>query len=141
MKSKYKTFVEYDKDSRSLQDRATVPRRSVWTRNTTKNICRYYLPLRTKLRAFISLRLSLVTVMTTTTVQSSVSRLITLSLMIFIITHVSSRMLGRRWAVPTRVGEGVVPNELGRWLYGRGGWCDGQEVTPWVVDITETDQV
>ena len=36
-----------------------------------------------------------------------------------------------------RVREGVVPNEHGTWLYGRDGWCDGQEVTPWVVDITQ----
>ncbi|KAM7427339.1 hypothetical protein ABFA07_021507 [Porites harrisoni] len=35
-----------------------------------------------------------------------------------------------------RVPEGVVPNEHGTWLYGRDGWCDGQEVIPWVVDIT-----
>lgn len=35
-----------------------------------------------------------------------------------------------------RVLEGVVPNEHGTWLYGRDGWCDGQEVVPWVVDIT-----
>lgn len=32
--------------------------------------------------------------------------------------------------------EGSEPNEHGTWQYGRGGWCDGQEVTPWVVDIT-----
>lgn len=35
-----------------------------------------------------------------------------------------------------RVQEGVVPNEHGTWLYGRDGWCDGQDVIPWVVDIT-----
>ena len=32
---------------------------------------------------------------------------------------------------------GVVPNEHGTWLYGRDGWCDGQEIEPWVVDITK----
>lgn len=31
--------------------------------------------------------------------------------------------------------EGVVFNEYGMWLYGRDGWCDGQEVILWVVDI------
>lgn len=36
-----------------------------------------------------------------------------------------------------RVSDGVVPNEFGSWMYGRGGWCDGQEVTPWMVDVTE----
>lgn len=38
------------------------------------------------------------------------------------------------------VAEGVVPNEHGTWLYGRDGWCDGQEVVPWVVDITDSLQ-
>lgn len=36
-----------------------------------------------------------------------------------------------------RVPQGVVPNEHGTWLYGRDGWCDGQQVDSWVVDITE----
>uniref|UniRef100_UPI00358E1F49 uncharacterized protein n=1 Tax=Myxine glutinosa TaxID=7769 RepID=UPI00358E1F49 len=36
-----------------------------------------------------------------------------------------------------RVLSGVVPNEHGTWLYGRDGWCDGQEVQPWRVDITK----
>lgn len=22
------------------------------------------------------------------------------------------------------------------WYYGRGGWCPGQDVAPWVVDVT-----
>ena len=35
-----------------------------------------------------------------------------------------------------RVSQGVVPNEHGTWLYGRDGWCDGQQVDPWVIDIT-----
>lgn len=35
-----------------------------------------------------------------------------------------------------RVDEGVVPNQLGTWYYGRGGWCPGQDVAPWVVDVT-----
>ena len=39
-----------------------------------------------------------------------------------------------------RVPEGEVPNEHGTWLYGRDGWCDGQEVVPWVVDITSAAQ-
>ena len=36
-----------------------------------------------------------------------------------------------------RVTEGAVPNEHGTWLYGRGGWCDGLQVSPWRTDITE----
>jgi len=35
-----------------------------------------------------------------------------------------------------RVLLGVEPNEHGTWLYGRNGWCDGQQVDPWVIDIT-----
>ncbi|XP_037532446.1 uncharacterized protein si:dkey-256h2.1 [Nematolebias whitei] len=37
----------------------------------------------------------------------------------------------------TLVRDGAVPNEHGTWLYGRGGWCDGLQVNPWRVDITE----
>ncbi len=36
----------------------------------------------------------------------------------------------------TRVDVGVVPNQHGTWYYGRGGWCPGQDVAPWVVDVT-----
>ncbi|KAI1886130.1 hypothetical protein AGOR_G00210840 [Albula goreensis] len=35
-----------------------------------------------------------------------------------------------------RVVEGAVPNEHGTWLYGRGGWCDGLQVNPWIIDIS-----
>lgn len=35
-----------------------------------------------------------------------------------------------------RVSEGVVPNQHGTWYFGRGGWCPGQDVAPWVVDVT-----
>lgn len=31
---------------------------------------------------------------------------------------------------------GMVPNQGGTWWFGRGGWCPGQQVTPWVEDIT-----
>ena len=31
----------------------------------------------------------------------------------------------------------MEPNEHGTWLYGRDGWCDGREVTPWVIRITK----
>jgi len=31
---------------------------------------------------------------------------------------------------------GVVPNQGGDWWYGRGGWCPGEQVDPWVVDVT-----
>jgi len=32
--------------------------------------------------------------------------------------------------------EGVVPNQAGTWWFGRGGWCPGQEVHPWIEDLT-----
>eukprot|EP00276_Gloeochaete_wittrockiana_P016245 CAMPEP_0184347088 /NCGR_PEP_ID=MMETSP1089-20130417/15244_1 /TAXON_ID=38269 ORGANISM="Gloeochaete wittrockiana, Strain SAG46.84" /NCGR_SAMPLE_ID=MMETSP1089 /ASSEMBLY_ACC=CAM_ASM_000445 /LENGTH=381 /DNA_ID=CAMNT_0026678013 /DNA_START=25 /DNA_END=1166 /DNA_ORIENTATION=- len=37
-----------------------------------------------------------------------------------------------------RVLQGVEPNEYGTWLYGRDGWCDGQEVKPLEWDITSS---
>ena len=43
---------------------------------------------------------------------------------------------GNQLGCAERVLQGVTPNEHGTWLYGRDGWCDGQEVKPWVVDIT-----
>ncbi|XP_072109517.1 uncharacterized protein [Mobula birostris] len=36
-----------------------------------------------------------------------------------------------------KVSEGVIPNEHGTWLYGRNGWCDGQDVAPWISDVTK----
>jgi hypothetical protein len=36
-----------------------------------------------------------------------------------------------------RLPEGVVPNQYGTWPYGRGGWCPGLDVAPWVVDVTD----
>jgi len=44
---------------------------------------------------------------------------------------------GTEMGCADRVAEGVVPNEHGTWLYGRGGWCDGFRVDPWVVDVTK----
>ena len=35
-----------------------------------------------------------------------------------------------------RVGEGVAPNQHGTWYFGRGGWCPGLDVAPYVVDVT-----
>lgn len=35
------------------------------------------------------------------------------------------------------VDEGVVPGQWGNWTPGRAGWCPGQPVQPWVVDITD----
>jgi hypothetical protein len=30
----------------------------------------------------------------------------------------------------------MTPNQSGTWWYGRGGWCPGQVVMPWAVDVT-----
>jgi len=43
---------------------------------------------------------------------------------------------GTPFGCANRAAEGAVPNEHGTWLYGRGGWCDGLQVSPWVVDVT-----
>jgi hypothetical protein len=31
---------------------------------------------------------------------------------------------------------GTVPNQHGTWYLGRGGWCPGSDVRPWVADLT-----
>lgn len=31
---------------------------------------------------------------------------------------------------------GMTPNQAGTWWFGRGGWCPGAPVAPWVVDVT-----
>ena len=36
-----------------------------------------------------------------------------------------------------RIGEGVVPNQFGTWPFGRAGWCPGQDVKPWVQDVSD----
>lgn len=35
------------------------------------------------------------------------------------------------------VATGTTPNQGGTWWLGRGGWCPGGAVTPWVVDVTK----
>lgn len=32
--------------------------------------------------------------------------------------------------------KGMTPNQGGTWWFGRGGWCPGQKVHPWSVDVT-----
>ncbi|MBI5527856.1 MAG: hypothetical protein HY897_16120 [Deltaproteobacteria bacterium] len=36
------------------------------------------------------------------------------------------------------VPNGVVPNQYGTWFFGRGGWCPGYNVSPWVADVTSS---
>lgn len=35
-----------------------------------------------------------------------------------------------------RVDDGVVPNQHGTWYFGRGGWCPGLDVRPYLADLT-----
>lgn len=32
---------------------------------------------------------------------------------------------------------GMTPNQAGTWWFGRGGWCPGAPVAPWVTDVTK----
>jgi hypothetical protein len=32
--------------------------------------------------------------------------------------------------------DGMPPNQGGTWWFGRGGWCPGKQVDPWVIDAT-----
>lgn len=36
-----------------------------------------------------------------------------------------------------QIDRGTVPNQYGTWPYGRGGWCPGADVVPFVADVTE----
>ena len=36
------------------------------------------------------------------------------------------------------IAQGVVPNQYGTWGYGRAGWCPGQDVDPYITDITNS---
>ncbi len=38
-------------------------------------------------------------------------------------------------------GKGVVPNQHGTWYFGRGGWCPGHDVAPWIVDVTSEAKI
>ena len=35
------------------------------------------------------------------------------------------------------MGNGANANQLGSWPFGRAGWCAGQDVKPWIFDITD----
>ena len=38
---------------------------------------------------------------------------------------------------PEAILDGTIPNQYGSWGYGRAGWCPGQDVRPWITDITD----
>ena len=35
-----------------------------------------------------------------------------------------------------QINVGTTPNQFGTWPYGRGGWCPGKQVDPWIIDVT-----
>lgn len=37
-----------------------------------------------------------------------------------------------------QVVEGTVPNQYGTWVYGRGGWCPGKQVDPFIAAVTDS---
>ena len=45
-------------------------------------------------------------------------------------------MVGDQEGCLKQIGNGAVPNQSGTWWYGRGGWCPGMQVDPFVVDVT-----
>lgn len=44
---------------------------------------------------------------------------------------------GNQDGCKTKVSFGVVPNQYGTWPFGRAGWCPGQHVDWWEVDVTQ----
>ena len=45
--------------------------------------------------------------------------------------------VGQNYGCALQVPVGVIPNQSGTWVYGRGGWCPGQEVPVLTHDVTE----
>lgn len=45
-------------------------------------------------------------------------------------------MAGTESGCMAETAHGMTPNQSGTWWFGRGGWCPGQQVTPWIVDVT-----
>ena len=60
--------------------------------------------------------------------------------LVFVFTINLLYFSGTPFGCANQVPTGVEPNEHGTWLYGRDGWCDGRNVFPWVIDITEQVQ-
>ena len=45
--------------------------------------------------------------------------------------------VGNQVGCITQIENGMTPNQGGTWWFGRGGWCPGQQVEPWVADVTD----
>jgi hypothetical protein len=44
--------------------------------------------------------------------------------------------VGQQEGCISQIENGMVPNQGGTWWFGRGGWCPGQQVEPFVQDVT-----
>lgn len=52
-------------------------------------------------------------------------------------THVKTHdAIGQDNGCVQELDNGMTPNQWGTWWFGRGGWCPGQQVDPFVVDVT-----
>jgi hypothetical protein len=47
------------------------------------------------------------------------------------------KVVGNQKGCIDNVDKGMVPNQGGTWWFGRGGWCPGWGVDPWVQDVTD----
>ncbi len=45
-------------------------------------------------------------------------------------------MVGKQDGCVPELENGLVPNQGGTWWFGRGGWCPGEQVNPYVQDVT-----
>ena len=45
-------------------------------------------------------------------------------------------MAGTQSKCMDNIGNGMSPNQGGTWWFGRGGWCPGMQVQPWMQDVT-----
>ena len=45
--------------------------------------------------------------------------------------------VGETYGCALQISDGVIPNQSGTWVYGRGGWCPGQEVPQLTHEVTE----
>jgi hypothetical protein len=45
-------------------------------------------------------------------------------------------MAGTNAGCVPELANGMTPNQAGTWWFGRGGWCPGRQVDPFVVDVT-----
>ena len=43
-------------------------------------------------------------------------------------------LAGDAYGCRDQIDDGTVPNQYGTWIYGRGGWCPGMDIKPFVAD-------